>query len=107
MRLRKNSAPDQALVLTEKFEDLAVAQHATGHFFGIPGFKNALVGDVGGVHGGPMAEHTGVDQLIQPVADFGRQYFSAVFYAPDNMVIDVVYAGPCVYIFIIHTDSIS
>lgn len=49
----------------QKLEDLAAAQNAAGYFFGVAGFKNGTIHNVGSVNGGPVAEHTGVDQLIQ------------------------------------------
>ena len=47
-----------------------------------------------------------LNQLIQSATDFRLKHFPAVFDAPYNMVIDVVYASSCVNVFI-HTYSIS
>ena len=47
------------------------------------------------------------EQSVQPGADLRGKDLPPVFDAPDNMVMDVVYAGPCVYIIFLHTDSIT
>lgn len=41
------------------------------------------------------------------VTDLRCEYLSSVFNTPNNMIIDVVYASPCVNVFILHTDNIS
>ena len=48
-----------------------------------------------------------VDQFIEPCANFGRQNFPSVFDTPDKMIVDVIYARPCVDIGITHTYSIT
>ena len=49
----------------------------------------------------------GFYDLIQPASYIMRKYLSPVFDTPDDMVVYVVYACPCVSIFILHTGSIS
>ena len=54
----------------------------------------------------PFFNSNQADQFIKPVTNFGRQYFSTIFNAPYYMIIDVVYAGPSMCVFI-HTYSIT
>lgn len=48
-----------------------------------------------------------MQQLIKAAANCGREDFPAVLDAPDDVIIDVVYACSCVCIFSIYTYSIS
>ena len=47
------------------------------------------------------------NDLIQTIADLLRKDLSPVLYAPDDVIVDVIYACSCVDVFILHTYSIN
>lgn len=60
-----------------------------------------------GSNGKALFIGNGINKLIKSVTNLWSEHFFSVLHTPHDMIIDVVYAGSCVNIFIFHTDSIS